>query len=393
MCVQLLLCAAPTTSGASAFGGLAEVEHAAPTSPAAAAPPSAAAAAAWPPAGEEDVHSLRELFERRPPAPEAKAAPSVDVKKGGANLPAGTSSAVLLAAAYENGHLYVIETGLERVPPAPCMEGAGADETDDAEAAYLRRMGAAAGRPTAIAGKPELAAAGKPAASHSGAACRGSRFRLHQRASAPGAAPPLPNDGMVHNAGNTSHALLALQLAMQPILALAISSDCSAGVAGSAEAAVVLFSLDIPKVRCSAAAGAKVAPSPHSDLSSNNCHFRRVDLSSKTCPTSCVCRVQVKSHAVCRCPSQGRPPRAFSAGGATLHCCHLCLSRTTPHPSCRTPLSLPRSTPLQAAGMQRCASRRCPHRRLFRIAKPAHPVNHRRLPLRCAVATAAPCMQ
>jgi hypothetical protein len=189
------------------------------------------------------------LFARRPPAPEAKADPGVDVKKRGDGMAGGTRSEVLLAAAYENGHLYLVETGLERVPTAPFTEDTGAEETDNAEAAYLRRMGAAAAGATAIAVEPESSAAGKPAAPHAAAVYKGSRFWLRRRASAPGITPPLPHDGMVHNAGNTSHALLALQLAMQPILALSINSDCSAGVAGSAEAAVVLFTLDIPKVR------------------------------------------------------------------------------------------------------------------------------------------------
>lgn len=46
--------------------------------------------------------------------------------------------------------------------------------------------------------------------------------------------------------GSTSRALVSLRIGKQPVLALAISSDCRSGVAGSAEATVVVFSLDIP---------------------------------------------------------------------------------------------------------------------------------------------------
>lgn len=101
---------------------------------------------------------------------------------------------VLIAATYENGSLYVLDAGLARA-------------RDGARRHSLRVT-------------PEADAAADAARADGG-------------------------DAFDASAAVSARVLLKLPLAMQPVLAFALTSGATAGVAGSADAAVVVFALDV----------------------------------------------------------------------------------------------------------------------------------------------------
>lgn len=292
MCVQLLLvsqrrdprCARCLRKIGSGAGASAE----AVSSPGALHGIATADAAAWePPSDEEAIHSLKDLFAKRPPARDADivagagelaSKDAAACSCGGGGGGSSSFSEVLVAAGYENGHVYVLDSGLERSDDSSVTDKDGSearradavadadgrrelpsvdgDACDDDEQLFLSRMGrrdvgsqSAADASATSSSEPDVAAAAAPAARSDRRRFAVGRFRSRTdpvAAGAGGAGAGRPLRADAPSSAGSSRALVSLQIGRQPILALAISSDCRRGVAGSAEAAVAVFSLDIP---------------------------------------------------------------------------------------------------------------------------------------------------